>query len=99
MKKQTWFRRLGEELLGWHVWYSGSGGATGRGWWAVPAPADAEHADALTLPNRIWAATPADLRTLAQQRYGWDDDCQSCGVLARECGHRQPEHEKTRYLT
>lgn len=95
MKERTWLRRLDEELSGWHVWYSSSGGTTGRGWRAVPAPAAVEHADALTLPGRIWAATPADLRTLVRQRYGWDDDCQSCGVLARECGHRQPEREKS----
>jgi hypothetical protein len=41
-------------------------------------------------PNGIDAATPAELRNAARLRYGWNDYCESCGVLARECGHRQP---------
>lgn len=86
MRNKKWFQRLGEQLPGWHVWTSGR-----RQWYAVPAPADATHAETLKLPNRIDAVSPIELRSLARERYGWDDYCQSCGVLARECGHRQPE--------
>lgn len=43
------------------------------------------------LPNRVSAKTPEALRGLAQERYGWDDYCDTCGVLARVCGHRTPE--------
>lgn len=85
MRNEQWFQRLAQQLPGWHVWTSG------RRWYAVPAPASATHTEALALPSRIDAATPAQLRTLAWERYAWDDHCESCGVLARTCGHRQPE--------
>jgi hypothetical protein len=46
-------------------------------------------------PDRIGPyGTPQALRDAARERYGWDDYCDSCGILARECGHRQPEREK-----
>jgi hypothetical protein len=92
MKEQAWLRRLGGELPGWFVWTS----SISPRWRAVPAPAGTTLADARRLPNRIGAAAPAALRALAQERYGWDDHCESCGVLARECGHRQPEREGAR---
>jgi hypothetical protein len=90
VREEKWFQRLGEQLPGWHVWTSG------RRWYAVPAPAGVTHTEALELPNRIDGASPAQLRDLARERYGWDDTCQSCGVLARQCGHRQPEHPLSR---
>lgn len=94
MDTRAWLRRLSDQLPGWHVWYTGGGGNLGRGWCAVPAPDDAGHADALALPNRIGPyRTPQELRSDARDRYGWDDHCESCGVLARECGHRQPDRE------
>lgn len=96
MNIRTWLRRLNEQLSGWHVWYT-SGGGTGRGWYAVPAPDDIDHTATLTLPARIGPyRTPQGLRADAHDRYGWDDTCESCGVLARECGHRQPEREGAR---
>lgn len=93
MNDQAWLRRLGQELPGWHVWTTS---LTRRRWCAVPAPAGTTLADAGQLPNRIDAATPAELRDAARLRYGWDDHCESCGTLARECGHRQPEREGAR---
>lgn len=91
-----WARRLNAELPGWHIWYT-SGGSTGRGWYAVPAPDDADHTATLTLPARIGPYhAPQGLRADAHDRYGWSDTCESCGVLARECGHRQPEREGAR---
>jgi hypothetical protein len=95
LDKHAWVLRLSAQLPGWHVWYT-SGGGDPRGWYAVPAPADANHVAALALPGRMFAETPAGLRALARERYGWDDTCDSCGVLARECGHRQPEREGAR---
>jgi hypothetical protein len=91
VNKDQWFERLAEQLPGWHVWFT-SGGGTPRGWYAVPAPAGATHQDACGLPNRLGPFDrPQDLRAAARKRYGWDDYCGACGVLARECGHRQPE--------
>lgn len=95
MKDQAWLQRLAEELPGWFVWTS----SIGPRWRAVPAQADTTLADARRLPNRVDAATPAELRDAARLRYGWDDHCESCGTLARKCGHRQPEREKNTYLT
>lgn len=86
MRTQAWLDRLGEQLPGWHVWRSSPGG-----WFAVPAPDTASHADTLALAGRVNARTPGDLRSLCQERYGWHDYCQACGVLARECGHRRDE--------
>lgn len=91
-KTQTWVRRLADQLPGWHVWYTSG---PPRGWYAVPAPRDVEHERALQLPGRIGPySQPGRLRDDALCRYGWDDDCQTCGGPARECGHRQPESER-----
>lgn len=87
MKYEAWLHRLIRQLNGWHVWYS----STAPRWNAVPAAEHVDHTAALSLPNRISASTPQQLRALAGERYGWHDYCGSCGVLARECGHRQPE--------
>jgi hypothetical protein len=96
MNVGAWARRLSGQLPGWHVWYT-SGGGMGRGWYAVPAPDGVDHADALKLPTGIGPySTPQELRADAQDRYGWHDYCESCGVLARECGHRQPDREGAR---
>lgn len=98
MKRAAWIRRLDAQLPGWHVWHS-SPGMPGK-WNAVPAPAAASHIEALALPSfrltRISAESPAELRRLARVRYGWDDHCQTCGVLARECGHRCDETKQRR---
>jgi hypothetical protein len=93
MTVAAWCRRLTAQLLGWHVWRSGSGGIVGTsGWYAVPAPPDMTLAEARLLPGRLGPyLTPQLLRAACRQRYGWDEDCQSCGGLARECGHRSPE--------
>lgn len=87
MNRTAWIRRLSSQLDGWHVWHS----SPGPRWNAVPAPADIDHTQALRLPGRLSTDTPQRLRELARERYGWDDICGTCNVLARECGHRQPE--------
>jgi hypothetical protein len=94
MRLQGWFRRLRHQLPGWHVWYSSPGLVPGERWNAVPASADATMDQALHLPGRISARTPAELRALCRERYGWDDHCDTCGVLARDCGHRTPERKQ-----
>jgi hypothetical protein len=90
MSRQAWLTRLSAQLPGWVVWYTSP---PGRGWHAVPAPAGMAVRDARQLPHRLGPCeTPQELRTLARERYGWDDCCESCvGMLARECGHRRPE--------
>lgn len=91
MSVQAWARRLAEQLPGWAVWYT-SGGGIGRGWYAVPAPPGVGPLEKYELPNRIGPYVhPRQLRADARARYGWEDYCGSCGVPARECGHRQPE--------
>jgi hypothetical protein len=98
MDSATWLNRLGNELPGWKVWRSDSApGWNGPVWHAVPAPVGTDVATAACLANRVDADNPIGLRRLARERYAWNDHCESCGVLARECGHRQPEREKTRY--
>lgn len=87
MKDHSWIRRLNAQLPGWYVYTS----TTGKKWRAVPAPAGTVLAGALDMPKHIYCDTPAALRAAARLRYGWDDYCGSCGVLARTCGHRQPE--------
>jgi hypothetical protein len=92
MKDQAWLRRLSQELPGWFVYTS----SVGKKWRTVPAPAGTAMAEALDMPKHVYADTPAELRAAAQMRYGWYDHCESCGTLARECGHRQPEREGAR---
>lgn len=89
MTTTAWISRLTRQLPGWHVWHSG------HRWNAVPAPAGVDHIEALALPGRLSAHTPQLLRGLARARYGWDDYCGTCNVLARQCGHRQPERRDT----
>jgi hypothetical protein len=80
-----------QELLpGWSVWIQGPGSSA---WCAVPAPPGAELPRAQELPGRITAATSTELITLCRQRYAWHDICDTCGVPARQCGHRQPESD------
>lgn len=80
-------RRLIAQFPGWHFWRSSPGG-----WFAVPAPDDITHTEALYLPNRLGGyRTPEALAAEVEPRYGWHDHCQTCMVLARECGHRQDE--------
>lgn len=98
-RERAWLSRLDEELPGWLVWRAGGTLVGGTQWNAAPAPAGTPRTDHPKLANRITAETPAKLRTLARERYGWDDTCESCGVLARECGHRQPEREGARRAT
>jgi hypothetical protein len=93
MKVQAWLNRLSAQLPGWHVWVGTFEGSGGR-WHAVPAPADVRHDETLTLPGRLDFRTPQALRDACRERHGWYDHCESCGVLARECGHRQPESSK-----
>jgi hypothetical protein len=95
MNDQKWLDRLNGELHGWLVWRTG-GTQVGVKWNAAPAAAGTPLTDYPALPNRITADTPAQLRSLARERYGWYDTCESCGVPARECGHRQPEREGAR---
>lgn len=94
MRTTAWLGRLAEQLSGWHVWYTSG---PPRGWYAAPAPdtsGPAEPGWYLNLPNRIGPySSPQLLREAAQERYGWDDDCDTCGVPARDCGHRQPESQ------
>lgn len=92
MNRQAWFRRLGAQLPGWHVWY---GGVPGAGWYAAPGPSEDTHVEAIRRPHRIGPyPTPQALREDARERYGWYEYCETCGVPARECGHRQPERQK-----
>lgn len=89
MGVDAWLRRFSDQLNGWHVWYSSS---NGRGWYAVPAPANVDHAAALALPGRVGPhRTPQALRCVARSFYSWHDTCDNCGVLARECGHGSHE--------
>ena len=97
MNLDSWLRRLSEELRGWHVWRTTG---TGSGWYAVPAPnprpepIDPRPGWYLHLPDRIGPYyTPQELRRACRDRYGWYDHCDSCGVLARNCGHRGPERD------
>lgn len=85
----AWRLRLHDQLPGWAIRWTDDP----RAWHAAPAPRRTPRDELPRLPNRIDAATPRELRALARERYGWDDHCGSCGVLARECGHRQPERE------
>lgn len=87
MGTQAWLVRLARQLPGWKVWV-----ASGPEYWrAAPAPDGLPLTDAHKLPNQLTARTPQLLRELARERYGWNDTCDTCGVLARSCGHRQPE--------
>jgi hypothetical protein len=89
MSRDAWISRLSRQLPGWYVWWQGP---AREGWYAVPAPVGAVRSETLSLPNRIGPyRTPQELRSDAQERYGWNDHCETCGVLARECGHRRPE--------
>lgn len=96
MRNTTWWLdRIAGQLTGWWVWHSSAG------WQAVPAPKprpvpiDPRPDWYMHLPNRIGPyATPQQLRTECKARYGWDDWCDTCGILARDCGHRQPERDE-----
>jgi hypothetical protein len=92
MSVKAWCRRLAEQAPGWHFWWQSGGGGTG--WYAVPAPADMTHTQIIEgrLPGRLGPYRRAqELRGAALVRYGWDDYCATCGILARVCGHRSPE--------
>jgi hypothetical protein len=93
MNETAWLTRLRRDLEGWRVWRTGGSLVGGVKWNAAPCAIDAPSGYS-NLPNRITADTPQELRQLARERYGWYDTCESCGVLARECGHRQPERER-----
>lgn len=97
MNPYTWKQRLQSQLPGWAVWFA-RGSAVSVQWHAAPAAPGTHPVDYWWLPNQVGAATPQELRALARDRYGWDDHCETCGVLARECGHRQPEREGVRKL-
>lgn len=87
-------RRLADvaaQLPGWKVWTCHP---STRPWNAVPAPAGTGIAAAVRLPGRIQANNPATLIALCSERYGWNDYCDTCGLRARYCGHRQPESKE-----
>lgn len=96
MKDEVWLRRLSDDGAGWYFWKDPDPLA----WRARPAPKgfnptlgdlrESTYADGMVVAN-----TPTELRKLVRQRYGWYDHCQTCGILARECGHRQPERRDT----
>lgn len=94
MRVGTWLSRLRRELPGWWAWRANAG------WYAAPsapppAPADRTYGWYLKLPNRIGPyPTPQLLRAACRERYGWNEHCATCGVLARDCGHRQPERDE-----
>lgn len=87
----TWVAELNAKLHGWRVWHSGFQ----RLWSAVPAPTGTKLREVYELPNRVTASTPQELLLVCQERYGWYDTCDSCGMLARDCGHRRPEGDKS----
>jgi hypothetical protein len=94
MRTSAWLSRLTQQLEGWHVWTS-----CGK-WYAVPAPKphsvpiDPRPGWYTHLPNRVGPEpTPQALRDVCRLRYGWNDYCETCGILARKCGHRQPERD------
>lgn len=89
MRERAWIQRLSDQLPGWFVYTSSI--SREKKWRAVPAPDGTTLAEARTMPKHVYAESPTALRAAARERYGWDDYCESCGVLARECGHRQPE--------
>lgn len=87
MNQREWLDHLTRELPGWNVWYS----SLKPHWSAVPAPEGTSLSEALTMPGLVSAHYPQLLLGLCSERYGWDDYCSTCGVLARECGHRKDE--------
>jgi hypothetical protein len=93
MNIQGWCRRLESQLPGWQVWYWSAGGKPGTaGWYAAPAPPEADRAEVLLLPHRLGPyPTPQELRAEARVRYGWGDTCDTCGDGWQLCGHRQDE--------
>ena len=92
MRVGSWLRRLTDELPGWTVWHNSAPPC----WEAVPAPAGTAMPEAVELPGRVRADSPQSLRRLCQERYGWNDSCDSCGVPARECGHFHQERDTRR---
>lgn len=93
LNTDAWLDLLREQLPGWKVWVIA--GPVGRGWRAVPAPASTPMVEAIHMDHRVSADTPHELRTLCRERYGWDDTCETCGTSWRECGHRQPERDRS----
>lgn len=96
MHDAVWLRRLSDDGSGWYFWKADG---LPEPWRAVIAPKGYRPPDG-TEPNPqaagyITANTPVELRKLVRQRYSWYDHCQTCGTLARECGHRQPERRDT----
>jgi hypothetical protein len=97
VNRDAWLRRLNAQLPGWTVWYS-SGSLAGSGYFTAPAPGDLpKGTNRLGLANRLGPyRDPKVLRAEARERYGWDDHCDTCGVLARDCGHHRPETRNRR---
>jgi hypothetical protein len=86
---RTWLGRLTVQCPGWYFWYAPDPNDAGVSCWhAAPAPAKQRLADPWRQPGRVDAADPKRLRALCQRRYGWDDQCATCGDLVRLCGHR-----------
>lgn len=85
-------RQLSQELPGWHVWVSTTGGR--KRWNAVPAPSGTPLAEVVLMAGRVSGDGPATLLAACLERYGWYETCDNCGVPARECGHRAPEQER-----
>ncbi len=87
-----WLDTLTKRHPGW--FFSLAPSTTHPKWCAVPAPDNATAASVFRLTGEITATTPEALSALVAERYGWHDYCETCGDLARECGHRQPERER-----
>lgn len=93
MKVETRLRRLHAQHPGWLFFHTTTGPGPAR-WTAAPYAYRVDYVNA-DFRGIIAAATPDELRRMVRDRYGWYDHCETCGVLARECGHRQPEQEKS----
>ena len=98
MNHTGWFRRLAEQCPGWYITYT-SGGGPPSGWYAVPInppPSREERLAAWRHPHRIGAfKTPQALRAAMRQRYAAGDECETCLGPWEQCGHRQPEQDKS----
>ena len=106
MKHGGWFKRLAGQCPGWWIWYTSGtvteDGRSSRGWYAIPIempPTIEERAQAHVDYRHVRIgpfATPQELRTEMQARYGAGEHCDTCGAPWELCGHRQPERERTR---
>ena len=93
MKREAWFRRLGEQCPGWYVWWASGTAVWASGYWAAPVKTkDGISGGMHGHPHKIGPyRRPQDLRGAMKLRYGAGEHCDTCGAPWEQCGHRQPE--------